>query len=69
MAEICRRCHADVTEDMALAPPNEKFECKCGSRKFRYQPEEPKKPYELSVNDQRLLKRHHTGVARCGRLP
>jgi hypothetical protein len=57
MAEICRNCHADVTEDVAVFPlgTRQRFRCKCGSSVFRYQADEPKVNYTLTVNDIKLL--------------
>lgn len=57
MALLCKCCHADVTEDMAIEKPRKPFTCKCGSKDFRYQPDESKVDYTLSQNDRRLLKR------------
>lgn len=57
MAEICRRCHADCTEDIAIAPPKKPFRCKCGSATFYNQVDDPTVPYDLTPNDRRFLKR------------
>lgn len=57
MALLCKRCHADVTDDMALAKPKTEFVCKCGSNEFRHYVDDPKVEYRLTPNDRRFLRR------------
>lgn len=56
MALICRKCDKDVTVAYQSAPVNKAFRCKCGSADFREEPDPPMVPYELNVNDRRLLR-------------
>lgn len=57
MALLCRNCYQDVTEDYHVARVKLKFRCKCGGSVFIDQQDEPKKPYTLTPNDRRLLRR------------
>ena len=57
MAELCRNCYADCTEDIAAMPLKKKYRCKCGSDTFLYQADDPKVPYIVTTNDRRLLLR------------
>lgn len=58
MALICRKCHADVTDEYQLAHPRKPFACpKCESRDFRFVADEPKVPFELTENDRKFLRR------------
>lgn len=62
MALLCKRCYADVTEDIALMEPKRKFRCKCGSGMFVQQNDEPEVPYSLTSNDKKLFLRR-VGIA------
>lgn len=57
MAEICKRCHADCTEDIAIASLPQKFACKCGSTEFRFVPDTPAVPYTLTPQDRKFLRK------------
>lgn len=57
MALICRKCYADVTDDVAAAPPKKPFKCKCGCAVFIQQTDDPVVAYKLTTNDKKLLRR------------
>jgi len=57
MALLCKRCFADVTDDMPRAKPKTLFRCKCGSAIFIYQADDPTVAYVLTANDEKLLRR------------
>lgn len=57
MAQICRNCHADCTDDIAIALLPQRFRCKCGCGVFLDRPDAPKVDYELTRNDALFLRR------------
>lgn len=57
MSLLCKRCFADVTEDMPRAKPKQLFRCKCGSAVFIYHADDPTVAYALTAHDVKLLKK------------